>query len=109
MKLIGCEVSNDAHAEDNQDRCASRWGIRFITRIRLLFFGLRIRVRGKVHSVRNPKLKLKTQLLYLERIFVGSDRLVGDIVFNDHMDIIKARFESLERNQTRERNLLAVD
>src|SRR5215510_13000654 len=46
---------------------------------------------------------------HLEDLFVGRDRLVKDVVFDRHLDVVEAWLEVLERDQTRQRHLLAVD
>src|SRR5215510_2672909 len=46
---------------------------------------------------------------HLEDLFVGRDRLVKDVVFDRHLDVVEAWLEVLERDQTRQRHLRAVD
>src|SRR5262249_61640632 len=52
---------------------------------------------------------LTDYLFHLERIFISRDSLVKDVVFDRHVNVVEARLETLERDQTRQRHLLAVD
>src|SRR5215475_14069507 len=46
---------------------------------------------------------------HLEGVFVGRERLIKNVVFDRHLNIVEARLEFLERDQARQRHLLAVD
>ena len=48
-------------------------------------------------------------LFDLEGVFISGDHRASHVVFNRHLHIVKARFEILERDQPRQRDLLAVD
>jgi predicted amidohydrolase YtcJ len=48
-------------------------------------------------------------LFHLEGVFVGRERLVKDVVFDRHLNVVEAGLEVFERDHARQRHLLAVD